>query len=95
MLISSCYRLLDLITFYTPVGKELRAWTLKKGGTIYEAAGLIHTDIQKGFIKADVVPLDDFLKLGGLHGARDAGAVLTEGREFVMRDNDVLVIHFR
>jgi len=95
MLISSCYRLLDLITFYTPVGKELRAWTLKKGGTIYEAAGLIHTDIQKGFIKADVVPLDDFLKLGGLHGAREAGAVLTEGREFVMRDNDVLVIHFR
>lgn len=94
-LISSCYRLLDLITFYTPVGKELRAWTLKKGGTIFEAAGLIHTDIQKGFIKADVIPLDDFLKHGGLHGARDAGVVLTEGREFVMRDNDVLVIHFR
>ena len=95
ILISTCYRLLDLITFYTPVGKELRAWTLKKGGTTFEAAGLIHTDIQKGFIKADVIPLDDFLKLGGLHGARDAGAVLTEGREFVMRDNDVVVIHFR
>jgi hypothetical protein len=94
-LISTCYELLDLITFYTPVGKELRAWTLKKGSTVYEAAGLIHTDIQKGFIKADVITLGDFQKYAGLHGAREAGAVLTEGREFVMRDRDILVIHFR
>ncbi len=95
MLIATCYELLDLITFYTPVGKELRAWTLKKGGTIFEAAGLIHTDIQKGFIKADVISLEDFQKHAGLHGARDAGVILIEGREFVLRDNDVLVIHFR
>jgi ribosome-binding ATPase len=94
-LIATCYDLLDLITFYTPVGKELRAWTLKKGSTAYEAAGLIHTDIQKGFIKADVIPYDDFLSHGGLHGARDAGAVLTEGREFILRDHDILIIHFR
>jgi len=94
-LISTCYELLDLITFYTPVGQTLRAWTLKRGGTAHEAAGLIHSDIQNGFIKADVIALDDFLSKGGLHGARDAGLILTEGREFVLRDRDVLVIHFR
>ena len=94
-LISTCYELLDLLTFYTPVGKVLTAWTLKKGGTIHEAAGLIHTDIQKGFIKADVMPLQDFLKNGGLSGAREAGAVLTEGKEFILRDLDIVVIHFR
>ncbi len=95
VLIRACYELLDLITFYTPVGKELRAWTLKKGGTLYEAAGLIHTDIQEGFIKADVISLADLLKHKGLHGAREAGAVLVEGREFVLRDEDVVIIHFR
>ncbi|MCK7512705.1 MAG: DUF933 domain-containing protein [Desulfobacterales bacterium] len=78
-----------------PRWDRLRAWTLKKGGTAYEAAGLIHTDIQNGFIKADVISLDDFLSRGGIHGARDAGLILTEGREFVLRDKDVLVIHFR
>jgi len=94
-LISTCYELLDLITFYTPVGKELRAWTLKKGGTAFDAAGLIHTDIQKGFIKADVISLEDFQKYNGLHGARDAGAILIEGKEFILRDKDIMVIHFR
>ena len=95
VLIGTCYDLLDLITFYTPVGKELRAWTLKKGGIVHEAAGLIHTDIQKGFIKADVISLKDFLSHNGLHGAREAGVVLIEGKEFILRDRDILVIHFR
>ncbi|MGC9325652.1 MAG: redox-regulated ATPase YchF [Desulfomonilia bacterium] len=95
LLIRTCYELLDLITFYTPVGKELRAWTLKQGGTLFEAAGLIHTDIQMGFIRADVVSLGDFLTHNGLHGARDAGLVLTEGKEFIVRNNDIVVIHFR
>jgi ribosome-binding ATPase len=95
ILIRACYGILDLITFYTPVGQELRAWTLKKGGTLHEAAGLIHTDIQEGFIKADVIGLADFLKYNGLHGAKEAGAVLIEGREFVLRDEDVVIIHFR
>ncbi|HPC46600.1 MAG TPA: DUF933 domain-containing protein, partial [Deltaproteobacteria bacterium] len=94
-LIRACYELLDLITFYTPVGKTLRAWTLKRGGTAYDAAGLIHTDIQQGFIKAEVAALNDFIAKGGLHGAKEAGLVLTEGRDFVLRDKDVLVIHFR
>jgi GTP-binding protein YchF len=95
ILIRNCYEILDLITFYTPVGQELRAWTLKKGSTLYEAAGLIHTDIQEGFIKADVISLADFLKHKGLHGAKEAGAVLIEGKEFVLRDEDVVIIHFR
>ncbi len=95
ILIRACYDLLDLITFYTPVGKELRAWTLKKGSTLHEAAGLIHTDIQEGFIKADVVNLADLLEHKSVHGAREAGAALIEGREFVVRDEDVVVIHFR
>lgn len=94
-LIRSCYEILDLITFYTPVGQELRAWTLKKSGTLHEAAGLIHTDIQEGFIKADVIALADFLKHQGLHAAKEEGAVLTEGREFVLRNEDVVIIHFR
>jgi GTP-binding protein YchF len=94
-LISTCYKLLALLTFYTPVGKVLTAWTLKKGSNMHEAAGLIHTDIQKGFIKADVIPLNDFLAHKGLVGAKDAGAVLTEGKEFILRDKDVVVIHFR
>ncbi len=94
-LIKACYDLLDLITFYTPVGKELRAWTLKKGGTLHDAAGLIHTDIQEGFVKADVACLDDFVKHKGMHGAKEAGKVLVEGKEFALRDKDVVVIHFR
>ncbi len=95
ILISTCYALLDLLTFYTPVGNVLTAWTLKRGSTMYEAAGLIHTDIQKGFIKADVVALPDFLAHRGLAGAKEAGAVLTEGKDFVLRDQDIVVIHFR
>jgi GTP-binding protein YchF len=91
----TCYELLDLITFYTPLGQTLRAGPSRRAATAYEAAGLIHSDIQNGFIKADVIALDDFLSKGGLHGARDAGLILTEGREFVLRDRDVHVIHFR
>ncbi|MEA3224036.1 MAG: redox-regulated ATPase YchF [Thermodesulfobacteriota bacterium] len=94
-LIRACYELLNLITFYTPVGKELRAWTLKDGGTLYDAAGLIHSDIQTGFIKADVVPFEGFIKYNGMSGAKEAGRVLTEGKEFTLRDEDVVVIHFR
>ncbi|HON39615.1 MAG TPA: redox-regulated ATPase YchF [Deltaproteobacteria bacterium] len=95
VLIRACYEILDLITFYTPVGRELKAWTIRKGGTLHDAAGLIHTDIQEGFIRADVVSLPDFLSHRGMHGAKEAGVVLTEGREFVLRDGDVVVIHFR
>ncbi|HDM32149.1 MAG TPA: DUF933 domain-containing protein, partial [Deltaproteobacteria bacterium] len=93
-IISTCYDLLDLITFYTPVGRELKAWTLKRGSTLLDAAGLIHTDIQKGFIKAQVVSLEDFIRYSGMAGAKEAGVVLVEGKEFVVRHKDVVVIHF-
>ncbi|MEN6472547.1 MAG: redox-regulated ATPase YchF [Syntrophaceae bacterium] len=95
LLLRACYGVLDLITFYTTVGKELRAWTLKKGGTLHEAAGLIHTDIQSGFIKAEIANLNDFISHGGLNGAREAGLVLIEGRQFCVRDQDIIHIHFR
>jgi len=95
ILLRACYEILDLITFYTTVGKELRAWTLKRGATLHEAAGLIHTDIQSGFIKAEIVSLNDFIAYGGLNGAREAGLVLIEGRQFSVRDQDIIHIHFR
>ena len=76
VLIRACYEILDLITFYTPVGRELKAWTIRKGGTLHDAAGLIHTDIQEGFIRADVVSLPDFLCTGACTAR--GGVVLTE-----------------
>lgn len=88
------YRLLDLITFFTITGgKETRAWTLRRGRSAYEAAGLIHSDIQRGFIRAEVAPCASILAAGGLSGARAQGHLRLEGREYVVQDGDV--IHFR
>jgi hypothetical protein len=93
-LIHAGYRLLDLITFFTITGgKETRAWTLRRGQTAFEAAGLIHTDIQRGFIRAEVVPQRDLIAGNGMAGARTAGHVRLEGREYIVQDGDV--IHFR
>ncbi len=93
-LIRASYRLLDLITFFTITGgKETRAWTLKAGSNAYEAAGLIHTDIQRGFIRAEVVPQSALFAAGGIAGARAGGHVRLEGREYIVQDGDV--IHFR
>jgi len=93
-LIHDSYRLLDLITFFTITGgKETRAWTLRRGQTAYEAAGLIHSDIQRGFIRAEVVPQRELIAGGGMAGARAAGHVRLEGRDYVVQDGDV--IHFR
>ncbi len=93
-LIRASYRLLDLITFFTITGgKETRAWTLKAGSTAYTAAGLIHSDIQRGFIRAEVVPQPALVAAGGMAGARAAGHVRLEGRDYIVQDGDV--IHFR
>jgi GTP-binding protein YchF len=93
-LIQASYRLLDLITFFTITGgKETRAWTLSAGSSAYEAAGLIHTDIQRGFIRAEVAPQAALVTEGGMAGARAAGHVRLEGREYIVQDGDV--IHFR
>ena len=93
-LIHASYRLLGLITFFTITGgKETRAWTLRRGQTAFEAAGLIHTDIQRGFIRAEVAPQAALVAAGGLAGARSQGQVRLEGKEYLVQDGDV--IHFR
>ena len=93
-LIHASYRLLGLITFFTVTGgKETRAWTLRSGANAYEAAGLIHSDIQRGFIRAEVAPQAAIIAGGGLSGARATGHLRLEGREYVVQDGDV--IHFR
>jgi ribosome-binding ATPase len=93
-LIRASYRLLNLITFFTITGgKETRAWTLRSGQSAYEAAGLVHTDIQRGFIRAEVAPQAAIIAAGGLSGARTQGHLRLEGREYTVQDGDV--IHFR
>ena len=87
------YRLLGLQTFFTAGEKEVRAWTVRIGATAPEAAGVIHTDFEKGFIRAEVIAYDDFIACGGEQGAKDAGKWRLEGKEYVVQDGDV--IHFR
>ena len=87
------YRLLNLHTFFTAGEKEVRAWTVRVGATAPEAAGVIHTDFQKGFIRAEVVSYDDFINHNGEQGARDAGRWRLEGKDYVVQDGDI--IHFR
>jgi hypothetical protein len=92
-LIRAGYALLGLITFFTAGPKETRAWTIKKGARAPEAAGAIHTDFEKGFIRAETIAYDDYMHFDGEAGARDAGRMRLEGREYVVRDGDVM--HFR
>jgi len=87
------YDLLHLITFFTVGPKEARAWTLEKGATAPQGAGVIHTDFEKGFIRAETIAYDDFVRLNGEAGARDAGKLRLEGKEYVVQDGDVM--HFR
>jgi len=87
------YQLLDLQTFFTAGEKEVRAWTVRVGATAPEAAGVIHTDFRKGFIRAEVIGYDDFIDYGGEQGAKDAGRWRLEGKDYVVQDGDI--IHFR
>ncbi len=89
------YELLDLITFYTPVGTELRAWTLPAGTPAAGAAGRIHTDMETGFIKAEVTAFQDFVDAGSEARARDRGLARAEGRGYLVQDGDVVRFHFR
>jgi ribosome-binding ATPase len=92
-LIREGYKLLGLITYFTAGPKEARAWTVPEGTRAPQAAGVIHTDFEKGFIRAETIPYDDYVALGGESGARDAGKLRLEGKDYVVRDGDVL--HFR
>ena len=89
-LIQKAFSTLGLATFLTAGEKEVRAWTIKAGINAQEAAGVIHTDFIKKFIKADVVTFDDFVSCGGWKGSRDAGKVRSEGRDYIMKDGDVV-----
>lgn len=88
------YQLLGLLTFYTVVGEEVRAWSLPRGATAVEAAGKIHSDMARGFIRAEVVQADEFLAAPSLSVLRERGALRLEGREYRLRDGDVLTIRF-
>jgi GTP-binding protein YchF len=92
-LIREGYKLLGLITYFTAGPKEARAWTVPEGTRAPQAAGVIHTDFEKGFIRAETIPYDDYVALGGEAGARDAGKLRLEGKDYVVKDGDVL--HFR
>jgi GTP-binding protein YchF len=91
--VRTAFDLLGLITYLTAGKQEVRAWTVKRGSTAPQAAGVIHTDFEKGFIKAEVIWWEDFMKLGGESRAREAGKLRIEGKDYVVRDGDVM--HFR
>lgn len=93
-IIKTCYDLLGLQYYFTAGEIEVRAWTIKKGWTAPEAAGVIHTDFQKKFIKADTVNWKDLVELGGWAGAREAGKVRMEGKEYIVQDGDVMLFKF-
>lgn len=90
-LISVCYTILDLITFYTITGgKEARAWTLKKGSSVFEAAGQVHSDFQDNFIKADLLKYEGLISTGSWNKAKEAGLVKTTGKEHIVEDGDII-----
>lgn len=92
-LITSTYRLLNLATYFTAGVKEVRAWTITKGMTAPQAAGVIHTDFEKGFIRAEVIKYSDYVKFGSEAACRDAGKLAVQGKEYIVEDGDIM--HFR
>jgi GTP-binding protein YchF len=91
--IRGAYELLGLQTYFTAGEKEVRAWTVKAGSTAPQAAGVIHTDFERGFIRAEVIGFNDFIACKGEHGAKEAGKLRLEGKEYIVREGDVM--HFR
>lgn len=92
-LIHSGYKLLNLETYFTAGEKEVRAWTIHVGDSAPQAAGVIHTDFEKGFIRAEVIAYEDFIRFGGEQGAKEAGKWRLEGKEYIVQDGDIM--HFR
>lgn len=93
-LVRSAYRLLDLQTFFTVGPKEIRAWTIRKGMTAPQAAGVIHSDLERGFIRAEVMKYEDFTRLGSEQACKEAGKLFVEGKAYVVGDGDILHIRF-
>ena len=92
-IIRTGYKILDLETFFTIGPKEARAWTIKKGALAPQAAGVIHTDFEKGFIKVETISYEDYIKFGGEQGAKESGKFRLEGKDYIVRDGDIM--HFR
>ena len=92
-LIRAAYALLDLQTYFTAGEDEVRAWTFMRGSKAPQCAGIIHTDFEKGFIRAEVIKYDDYVNLGGEAGVKEAGKLSVEGKEYVVQDGDIM--HFR
>ena len=93
-LIKASYRLLGLISYLTAGKPEVRAWTIKKGTKAPAAAGKIHTDFERGFIKAEIVSYDDLIKYGSMNGAKEKGLVRLEGKEYIVQDGDIILFRF-
>ena len=93
-LIRESYKLLGLISFLTAGEPEVRAWTIRKGTKAPQAAGKIHTDFERGFIRAEIVAFDDLMACGSLAAAKEKGLVRSEGKEYVMQDGDVTLFRF-
>ena len=93
-LIREGYRLMGLQTYFTAGPKEARAWTIPVGATAPQAGGVIHTDFERGFIRAETIAFDDYVKLKGEAGAREAGKMRLEGKEYIVHDGDVMNFRF-
>jgi GTP-binding protein YchF len=93
-LVRAAYKLLDLETFFTAGPKEAHAWTIHRGATAPQAAGEIHSDFERGFIRAETIPYEDYVTYGGEQGARAAGKMRSEGKEYVVQDGDVILFRF-
>lgn len=93
-MIKSAYDLLNLRTYITAGEKEVKAWTIKKGTKAPQAAGVIHTDFEKGFIRAEVISYDDFVASNGWNGAREKGLARLEGKDYVVQDGDIMIFRF-
>ena len=94
VLAQAAYKLLGLQSFFTAGEMEVKAWTVRQGATAPQAAGVIHTDFERGFIKAEVIGYDDYIELGGEQGAKAAGKLRIEGKDYVMQDGDVTLFRF-
>jgi GTP-binding protein YchF len=93
-MVRAAYKMLNLQTFFTVGPKEIRAWTIKKGMTAPQAAGVIHSDLERGFIRAEVMKYNDFVNLGTEHACREAGKFYVEGKSYIVEDGDILHIRF-
>jgi hypothetical protein len=93
-LVRAAYKMLNLQTFFTVGQMEIRAWTIKTGMTAPQAAGVIHSDLERGFIRAEVMKYNDFITLGSEHACKDAGKFYIEGKNYIVEDGDILHIRF-